>query len=90
MSVMIKINNIISSVSKRSIVNLFSSSRETLNYPTNLGRWKIDHNESVINRKIDQANEDNCGCCIYDNDEHLQKTNEDINKEKYLIPYCIQ
>jgi hypothetical protein len=28
-----------------------------------MGRWGIDYRHSVINRKIDLANIDNCGTC---------------------------
>ena len=31
---------------------------------TKLGRWTIDYNHQVIQRKVDQANEDHCGCCV--------------------------
>lgn len=51
-----------------------------------LGRWKIDYNHSVIHCKIDQANEDHCGCI----NEFDKKDNEEKQKEEeYLLPYCI-
>ena len=28
-----------------------------------LGRWHINYAPAVISLKIDQANEDHCGCC---------------------------
>jgi len=28
-----------------------------------LGRWTIVYNPKVIDIKVDQANEDHCGCC---------------------------
>lgn len=31
--------------------------------PVALGRWGIQYDEKVIDRKIIQANEDHCGCC---------------------------
>lgn len=33
------------------------------NKPLMLGRWKINYNTKIINRKIDLSNEDNCGPC---------------------------
>lgn len=49
-----------------------------------LGRWKIDYNQSIIHHKIDQANEDHCGCCINEfNDK------DDKEDEEYMIPYCM-
>ena len=32
-------------------------------FTNTLGRWGIDYRHSVINRKIDLANVDNCGTC---------------------------
>ncbi len=29
-----------------------------------LGRWGIQYDPKIIRIKIDQANEDHCGCCI--------------------------
>ena len=28
-----------------------------------LGRWSLDHTETMINRKTDMTNEDHCGIC---------------------------
>lgn len=39
-----------------------TSSFSSKDYPM-LGRWTIQYSDNVINRKIDQANEDHCGCC---------------------------
>lgn len=37
-----------------------------------LGRWFIHYDQKIIDKKVDQANEDHCGCCnnieIYDDD----------------------
>lgn len=40
----------------------------------NLHRWSIDYSHKQINRKIDLANEDNCGPC--GNLELIKKINE--------------
>ena len=29
-----------------------------------LGRWGIQYDPKIIRIKIDQANEDHCGCCV--------------------------
>ena len=34
----------------------------SVEYPL-LGRWAIHHSNTQIDRKIDLANEDHCGCC---------------------------
>jgi hypothetical protein len=48
-----------------------------------LGRWIINYDENIINTKVDQANEDHCGCCAF-NTNHL-KNNNFKNKKKSLI-----
>jgi hypothetical protein len=35
-----------------------------------LGRWKIDYCNKIINRKIDLANTDNCGKLYIDKTKH--------------------
>ena len=55
-----------------------------INSSTKLGRWKIDYNHQVIHRKVDQANDDHCGCCANDfddNDDVAEKT------DKYFFYY---
>ena len=32
--------------------------------PPALGRWGIQYDKQIIDRKIIQANEDHCGCCV--------------------------
>ena len=64
---------------------------------TKLGRWKIDHDQKIINIKIDQANRDNSGSfeketLIYkDNNKFNKEFNQDCNKElnEFLLPYCM-
>ena len=57
-----------------------------------LGRWSIQYDNNIIHRKIDQANEDHCGCCV---NEFVSGEDIDVNeenpkeKEDYLIPYCM-
>ena len=61
-----------------------------------LGRWNIHYDERLIHRKIDQANEDHCGCCVNEFKQKEQGDEQvDLNEEKeekdeeYLIPYCM-
>lgn len=30
---------------------------------TKLGRWHLHYDPKIVNSKVDQANEDHCGCC---------------------------
>ncbi len=45
---------------------------------TMLGRWHIDYSHNALYRKIDLANEDNCGPC---GDYNVYKKKEDIVKD---------
>lgn len=72
--------------------------------PPVLGRWGIQYDERIIARKIVQANEDHCGCCV-DGDiaENLKnkqagegaakKKNRVVTQyektEEYLVPYVM-
>lgn len=33
------------------------------NATTKLGRWQLHYDPKVVHSKVDQANEDHCGCC---------------------------
>lgn len=80
------IHNILSPVFKK---NLFYP-LETVSYSTKLGRWKIENNNKLVHCKIDQANEDHCGCCVNEFKTEV-KVDDSIDKknEEYLIPYCM-
>ena len=42
--------------------------------PPVLGRWGIQYDERIIARKIVQANEDHCGCCVVAENPKKKKT----------------
>ncbi len=48
-----------------------------------LHRWNLDYSYDTINRKIDMANEDNCGPC----GKFTLKPTIQVNKKKYDITY---
>ncbi len=56
-------------------MNWFSRlfSRTLQNEQFKLGRWFIHYDQKIINTKIDQANEDHCGCCEIDIEEEYYK-----------------
>jgi len=66
-----------------------------------LGRWGIQYDPKIIRIKIDQANEDHCGCCVppaadvvkvVGADTAMTKTKTMIRYEKleeYLLPYVL-
>lgn len=36
---------------------------------TKLGRWNLHYDPKIVNSKVDQANEDHCGCCSEQRDQ---------------------
>ncbi len=50
-----------------------------------LGRWLIEKDYKKVNRKLDLANEDHCGCCYV---EPETKKEED-SKEDYYLPFIL-
>ena len=58
-----------------------------------LGRWGIQYDERVIDRKINQANEDHCGCCVADDSEKKKEREAAAvryeKREEYLVPYVM-
>ncbi len=62
-----------------------------------LGRWGIQYDPKIIRIKIDQANEDNCGCCIEEpatvskpQANPAKATNTQYEKiEENLLPYVM-
>ena len=66
--------------------------------PPALGRWGIQYDQRIIDRKIVQANEDHCGCCVVDDSEKnktdaVKKSSSSVvryeKKEEYLLPYVM-
>ena len=61
-----------------------------------LGRWSLKYDEQVLQRVIDMANEDHCGCCVQVKPTHQhngdtnainnKKSNDNVN---YYYPFII-
>jgi len=58
-----------------------------------LGRWSVQYDQRIIDRKINQANEDHCGCCVLESTEtkapSLAKKTRDEKRDEYLLPYVM-
>ena len=60
-----------------------------------LGRWGIQYDPKIIQIKIDQANEDHCGCCVSSTTSVSSATIDSVMKtryqkrEEYLLPYVV-
>jgi hypothetical protein len=62
--------------------------------PVALGRWGIQYDQRIIDRKIVQANEDHCGCCVVDDTEKKKEREAAAvvryeKREEYLVPYVM-
>ena len=66
--------------------------------PPVLGRWGIQYDQRIIDRKIVQANEDHCGCCVVaENPKKKEAAAMSAKKsvaryektEEYLVPYVM-
>ena len=61
--------------------------------PVALGRWGIQYDQRIIDRKIVQANEDHCGCCVVDDTEKKKEREVAVvryeKREEYLVPYVM-
>lgn len=62
---------------KRNIVNAFKPK----NNKTMLGRWSLDHTESMVNKKTNMTIEDHCGICDKMRLDYIKK-GPFIEKEK--------
>jgi predicted transcriptional regulator len=49
-------------------------------FENQIGRWKISNNEKIISIKVNQANEDHCGCC------NIKEQNN--KKDDYYSYFC--
>jgi hypothetical protein len=60
-----------------------------------LGRWGIQYDPKIIRIKIDQANEDHCGCCVSSTTPVSSATLDSVLKtryekrQEYLLPYVV-
>jgi hypothetical protein len=68
--------------------------------PLALGRWGIQYDEKVIDRKINQANEEHCGCCVdvvvvgdgmkkKEPEAGVKRVVRYEKTEEYLLPYVM-
>ena len=50
-----------------------------------VGRWNLDYDNTIQNRKVYWANMDQCGCC--DQKNVIKVTHDD--SEEYILPYVM-
>ena len=53
-----------------------------------MGRWKLEYDNTIQNRKVYWANMDHCGCCDQKLvTEKVKVTRDDY--EEYILPYVM-
>ena len=62
----------------RNIINIFKKNDSKLM----LGRWSLDHTESMIYKKADMTNEDHCGICDNMRLDYIKKEDKTSEKSK--------
>lgn len=50
-----------------------------------IGRWNLDYNDTIQNRKVYWANMDNCGCC----DQKIVTQVTQTDSDDYILPYIM-
>lgn len=70
--------------------------RRVLNFPKNkpmLGRWQLHYDPQTVNSKIDQANEDHCGCCNEPTPPPIKpppfQSPQPKPSDEYYVPYVV-
>jgi hypothetical protein len=76
---------------KITVKRLFQLFRGQNNNVT-IGRWNLDYDQTIQNRKVYWANMDNCGCCDVKKIDNLNKKIEQRRgckreeSEEYILP----
>jgi hypothetical protein len=52
------------------------------------GRWNLEYDNTIQNRKVYWANMDNCGCCDQKNVTGKAIHNHD-DSDEYILPYVM-
>ena len=58
-----------------------------------IGRWKLDYDNAVQNRKVYWANMDNCGCCdqkiVTVKVKVTRADSVETDSDQYILPYVM-
>lgn len=82
----------------RFIRNVLSNKNQNNNNNVMMGRWNLEYNSAIQNRKVYWANMDHCGCCETNSFHTVNKTEKSTKKEQskqyekseeYLLPYVM-
>ena len=54
-----------------------------------VGRWNLDYDVSIQNRKVYWANMDNCGCCCEQKNTTVKAVQHSDSDDEYIVPYVM-
>ena len=69
----------------RRIMNNAARSTTASRSTTPLGRWQLHYDPNIVHSKVDQANEDHCGCCSDQGQQKEQMKQMKQMKAKQLM-----
>ncbi len=54
-----------------------------------VGRWNLDYDVAIQNRKVYWANMDNCGCCCEQKNTTVKAVQHSDSDDEYIVPYVM-
>ena len=54
-----------------------------------VGRWNLDYDVAIQNRKVYWANMDNCGCCCEQKNTSVIAVQHSDPDDEYILPYVV-
>ena len=54
-----------------------------------VGRWNLDYDVAIQNRKVYWANMDNCGCCCEQKNVTIKEVQHSDSDDEYIVPYVM-
>ena len=54
-----------------------------------VGRWNLDYDVAIQNRKVYWANMDNCGCCCEQKNTTVKAVQHIDSDDEYIVPYVM-
>ena len=70
--------------------SLFNTINRFISTKPMYGRWCLDYEISIQDRKVYLTNMDNCGCCgIIEHSLKSKSKSQEELKDDYLLPYIL-
>ena len=66
-----------------------SIAKQNQNNIAMVGRWNLDYDVAIQNRKVYWANMDNCGCCCEQKNTTVKAVQHSDSDDEYIVPYVM-